>query len=61
MQPVLPSIAASRPVGLKRNRWVYADAVDFQATLSVVNGSLDAYPGARLHWRIRAGTGELVK
>jgi beta-mannosidase len=61
MQPILHSIAASRPAGLERNRWVYADAADFQATLWVVNDTLDAYPGARLHWRIRANTGELVK
>ena len=52
MQPILPSIAASRPVRLDRTRWVYAAAADFAAALWVVNDTPDAYPEAQLHWRI---------
>jgi beta-mannosidase len=57
MQPILPSIAASRPARLDRTRWVYAAAADFEASLWVVNDTLDAYPQAQLRWRIE-GEGE---
>mgnify|MGYP001081935915 CR=1 FL=1 len=60
MQPILPSIAASRPARLERNRWVYAEAADFQAALWVVNDTLDEYPEAQLRWRIEGEGGELV-
>ncbi len=61
MQPILPSIAASRPARLERGRWVYAEAADFQATLWVVNDTLDEYPRAQLRWRIEDESGAPVR
>ncbi|MCK4299284.1 MAG: beta-galactosidase, partial [Planctomycetes bacterium] len=61
MQPILPSIAASRPARLERNRWVYAQAADFQAALWVVNDTLDEYPEAQLRWCIEEDGGEPVR
>ena len=61
MQPVLPSIAASQPARLERERWVYAKAVAFQASFWVVNDTLSEYPKAQLRWRIERDGGVLVK
>jgi len=61
MQPILPSIAASRPAQLERDRWVYAEAADFQAALWIVNDTPDAYPQAELRWRVEGSGGEPVK
>ena len=61
MQPILPSIAASRPAQLERDRWVYAEAADFQAALWVVNDTPDAYSQAQLRWRVEGSGGDPVK
>jgi beta-mannosidase len=60
MQPILPSIAASRPAGLDRTRWVYTEAADFEVTLWVVNDTLDAHPQAQLRWCIEGQDGRLL-
>jgi len=61
MQPILPSIAASKPAQLERDRWVYAEAADFQAALWIVNDTPDAYSQAELRWRVEGSGGEPVK
>jgi hypothetical protein len=61
MQPIPPSIAASRPAQLERERWVYAEAADFQAALWIVNDTPDTYSQAQLRWRVEGSGGEPVK
>jgi len=61
MQPILPSIAPSRPARLERDRWIYVGEADFYALLWVVNDALAEYPAARLSWRVVSEAGETVK
>jgi beta-mannosidase len=52
MQPILPSIAASRPARLERRYWVYERSGQFYASVWIVNDTLAEYRNTQLHWRI---------
>jgi beta-mannosidase len=60
MQPVLPSIFPSKPVGLEGVSWVYEDQEDFMTALWVVNDTNETFSNAKLSWQIETDSGQRV-
>lgn len=61
MQPILPSIAPKQPDRLERERWVYSQADGCDATIWIVNDTMESFTAARLHFYIVEEDGEILK